>query len=84
MLIANEVPDIMVVMSWVNFGTLGLLLAMMLIVGQLRKTGLFEVICASCLRASKGSMLVVSVLLCCITAFISFWSVLSFKGGGYV
>ena len=71
----------MVVMSWVNFGTLGLLFAMMFIVGQLRKTGLFEVICASCLRTSKGNMLVVSVLLCCITAFISFWSVLSLKGG---
>ena len=73
LLLANEVPDIMTVMSWVSFGTLGLLFAMMLIVGQLQQTGLFEVICAACLRLSKGNLLVVTILLCCITAFISAW-----------
>ena len=34
LLLANEVPDIHTVMSWVDFGTLGLLFGMMLIVGQ--------------------------------------------------
>jgi len=31
------------------------------------------VICAACLRVSKGNLLVVTILLCCITAFISAW-----------
>ena len=30
-------------------------------------------ICAACLRVSKGNLLVVTILLCCITAFISAW-----------
>ena len=34
---------------------------------------MFEVICAACLRVSRGNLLVVSVLLCCITAFLSAW-----------
>ena len=29
--------------------------------------------CAACLRASKGSLLIVTILLCTITAFISAW-----------
>lgn len=36
LLLANEAPDIETVMSWVDFGTLGLLFGMMLIVGQVR------------------------------------------------
>ena len=62
-------------MTWVDFGTLGLLFGMMLIVGQLQKTGVFEVICAMCLKASKGNLLVMTILLCLITAFLSAWSV---------
>ena len=42
-------------------------------ISQLQKTGMFEVICAACLRMSRGNLLVVSVLLCCITAFMSAW-----------
>ena len=34
LLLANEAPDIKTVMSWVDFGTLGLLFGMMLVVGQ--------------------------------------------------
>lgn len=34
---------------------------------------MFEVICAACLRASRGNLLVVTILLCCITAFVSAW-----------
>jgi hypothetical protein len=34
LLIANEAPSMAVVMSWVDYGTMGLLFGMMLIVGQ--------------------------------------------------
>jgi Na+/H+ antiporter NhaD/arsenite permease-like protein len=47
---------------------------------QLQQTGVFQVICASCLRVSKGNLLVVTVLLSCITAFISAWCVGTGKG----
>lgn len=73
LLVANEAPTIDEVMTWVDFGTLGLLFGMMLIVGQIQKTGVFEVMCASCLRASKGNLLILTILLCLITAFVSAW-----------
>ena len=37
LLLANLAPDLAKVMSWVDFGTLGLLFGMMLIVGQVGK-----------------------------------------------
>lgn len=40
---------------------------------QLQKTGMFEVICAACLRVSRGNLLVVTILICSITAFLSAW-----------
>ncbi|KAG1678649.1 hypothetical protein FOA52_012656 [Chlamydomonas sp. UWO 241] len=73
LMIANITPDLHTVLSWLDFGTLGLLFGMMVIVGQLQRTGVFEVMCAMCLRASKGNLLYLTLYLCLITAFLSAW-----------
>lgn len=46
LLLANLAPDLPKVVSWIDPGTMGLLFGMMIIVGQLKGTGVFEVICA--------------------------------------
>lgn len=46
LLLANLAPDLPKVISWIDPGTMGLLFGMMIIVGQLQGTGVFEVICA--------------------------------------
>ncbi len=73
LMLCGLTPDLAKVVSWIDFGTLGLLFGMMLIVGQLQYTGSFEVICAACLKISKGNFLYMTILLCSITAFLSAW-----------
>jgi len=73
LLIANMAPDLPTVMTWLDFGTLGLLFGMMIIVGQLQRTGVFEVLCGACLRGSKGNLLYLTLYITLITAFLSAW-----------
>ncbi len=48
LLLANNVPDIHEVMAWVDYGTLGLLFGMMLIVGQVKRFNEVVVMPPSC------------------------------------
>eukprot|EP00798_Chlamydomonas_sp_ICE-L_P021621 gene21621-28624_t len=73
LLLANLTPDLMLVMEWLDYGTLGLLFGMMVIVGILQRTGVFEVMCTVCLKACKGRMWLLTVYLCCLTGFLSAW-----------
>jgi hypothetical protein len=55
------------VTEFLDESTLGLLFGMMILVGKLKDTGLFEVLCAWTLRASKGRMWALSLLMMYIT-----------------
>lgn len=59
------------VTSWLDESTLGLLFGMMILVGHLKNTGAFEVLCASALRLCRGRMWLLSVLLLYMTALVS-------------
>ena len=64
--------------DWLDASTLGLLFGMMLIVGQLKRTGLFEVLCAATLRLCGGRMWLLVVLVLYLTG--GFWGG-TFGGG---
>jgi hypothetical protein len=53
--------------EWLDESTLGLLFGMMIIVGQLQRTGLFEVACAAALHACRGHMWLLTVLVLTLT-----------------
>jgi hypothetical protein len=55
------------VTEFLDESTLGLLFGMMILVGKLKDTGLFEVLCAATLKASRGKMWLLSVLMMYIT-----------------
>jgi Na+/H+ antiporter NhaD/arsenite permease-like protein len=57
--------------SWLDSSTLGLLFGMMIIVGQLQRTGLFEVLCACALRACRGRMWALTLMILYLTGFVS-------------
>jgi Na+/H+ antiporter NhaD/arsenite permease-like protein len=65
------VPSLATVTSWLDESTLGLLFGMMIIVGHLKNTGLFEVLCAATLKACGGRMWLLSALLCYLTGVVS-------------
>lgn len=73
LLIANLAPDLEKVVGWIDAGTMALLFGMMVIVGQLQKTGVFEVVCACCLKLSRGRILFLTIVLGIMTAFASAW-----------
>jgi Na+/H+ antiporter NhaD/arsenite permease-like protein len=55
------------VTEFLDESTLGLLFGMMILVGKLKDTGLFEVLCAATLKASRGKMWLLSLLMMYIT-----------------
>ena len=59
------------VMLHQEWSTLGLLFGMMLIVGELSNTGIFEFLAVRILMSSKGSFNRLLVLLCLLTAVAS-------------
>jgi hypothetical protein len=63
----NMVPSLDVVTSWLDESTLGLLFGMMILVGQLKNTGLFEVLCSATLKACRGNMWLLSMMRCYLT-----------------
>ena len=63
--IANMAPDLVTVINWMDFGTLGLLFGMMVIVGQLKKTGVFEV------RGVRGGPVCSASGSACLSVFVS-------------
>ena len=64
----EEIRQLMLYMEW---STLGLLFGMMLLVGELSHTGIFEWCAVRLLMASKGSFKRLIVLLCVLTAVAS-------------
>lgn len=63
-----SIAQVMLSMEW---STLGLLFGMMLLVGELSHTGIFEWCAVRLLMASKGSFTRLLVLLCTLTAVAS-------------
>jgi hypothetical protein len=67
----GETQSIAQIMLHLEWSTLGLLFGMMLIVGELSHTGIFEWFAVRLLVASKGSYNILMVLLCTLTAVAS-------------
>jgi Na+/H+ antiporter NhaD/arsenite permease-like protein len=67
----GEVESIKTIMLHQEWSTLGLLFGMMLIVGELSHTGIFEWLAVRLLVSSKGSFNRLLVLLCLLTAVAS-------------
>lgn len=64
----ESIAQLMLHLDWL---TLGLLFGMMLLVGELSHTGIFEWCAVRLLMASKGSFKRLMILLCCLTAVAS-------------
>jgi Na+/H+ antiporter NhaD/arsenite permease-like protein len=67
----GETESIERIMMHQEWSTLGLLFGMMLIVGELSHTGIFEFCAVRLLVASKGSFIRLVILLCTLTAVAS-------------
>jgi hypothetical protein len=67
----GEVESIKQIMLYLEWSTLGLLFGMMLIVGELSHTGIFEWCAVRLLMASNGSFNRLMILLCTLTAVAS-------------
>ncbi len=59
------------VSNYVDFNTIGILIGMMILVGILKKTGLFQFIAAMIVKKSKGRMYAIYVTLLIAVAFFS-------------
>ncbi len=59
------------VSDYVDFNTIGILLGMMILVGILKKTGLFQYIAARIVKSSKGKMYLIYITLLVAVAFFS-------------
>ena len=64
-------PDLSVIMTWVDWETIGLLIGMMIMVDILSKTGFFEWAAVQAYGKSGGSIWRLSFILCMITAIFS-------------
>ena len=69
--IVGDGPDLMVIMTWIDWETIGLLIGMMVMVDVLSKTGLFEWAAVQAYAQSGGSIWRLTFILCIITAFFS-------------
>ena len=64
-------PDLMIIMTWIDWETIGLLIGMMVMVDILSKTGLFEWAAVQAYARSGGSIWRLTFILCIITAVFS-------------
>ena len=64
-------PDLMTIMTWIDWETIGLLVGMMIMVDILSKTGLFEWAAVQAYARSGGSIWRLTFILCIITAVFS-------------
>ena len=69
--VVGDGPDLMVIMTWIDWETIGLLIGMMVMVDILSKTGLFEWAAVQAYAQSGGSIWRLTFILCIITAFFS-------------
>ncbi|KAL4423292.1 hypothetical protein ABPG77_004561 [Micractinium sp. CCAP 211/92] len=67
----NMAPSLSLVVDWLDESTLGLLFGMMIIVGRLKDTGMFELMSAVAVRLSRGKMWALSLMLMVGTGFLS-------------
>eukprot|EP01129_Flabellula_baltica_P004171 TRINITY_DN1425_c0_g2_i1.p1 TRINITY_DN1425_c0_g2~~TRINITY_DN1425_c0_g2_i1.p1 ORF type:complete len:682 (-),score=128.35 TRINITY_DN1425_c0_g2_i1:5-1834(-) len=67
----HERPTFELVVSWIDFDTLGLLFGMMIMVGIFAHTGFFEWIAVKAYKLSKGNLWRLTTILCVLTAVIS-------------
>jgi Na+/H+ antiporter NhaD/arsenite permease-like protein len=59
------------ILSYIDFNTIGLLLGMMVIVAIMSNTGIFQFVGIKAIKASKGDLWTLMILLCVLTATIS-------------
>jgi len=64
-------PTFEVVVSWINYETIGLLFGMMIMIGIFSTTGFFEWAAVKAFKITKGNLWHLTVLLCCFTAVVS-------------
>jgi len=59
------------ILGYIDFNTIGLLLGMMVIVAIMSNTGIFQFVGIKAIKASKGNLWKLMILLCVFTATIS-------------
>jgi Na+/H+ antiporter NhaD/arsenite permease-like protein len=69
--IVGNGPDLTVIMTWIDWETIGLLIGMMVMVDILSKTGLFEWAAVQAYARSGGSIWRLTFILCIVTAVFS-------------
>ena len=69
--VVGDGPDLSVIMTWIDWETIGLLIGMMVMVDILSKTGLFEWAAVQAYAQSGGSIWRLTFILCIITAIFS-------------
>eukprot|EP01121_Diplochlamys_sp_Union-15-3_P012799 TRINITY_DN3886_c0_g2_i1.p1 TRINITY_DN3886_c0_g2~~TRINITY_DN3886_c0_g2_i1.p1 ORF type:complete len:586 (-),score=77.05 TRINITY_DN3886_c0_g2_i1:26-1783(-) len=69
--ILRERPSIATVVTWIDEGTIGLLLGMMIIIGIFSTTGFFEWGAIKCFKATKGKVWRLLIVLCSLTGILS-------------
>jgi Na+/H+ antiporter NhaD/arsenite permease-like protein len=69
--VVGDGPDLSVIMTWIDWETIGLLIGMMVMVDILSKTGLFEWAAVQAYAQSGGSIWRLTFILCMITALFS-------------
>lgn len=67
----HERPTFELVISWINFETIGLLFGMMIMVGIITNTGIFEWAAIKAFKIAKGNLWHLTVILCIFTAVVS-------------
>lgn len=65
------VPNMQVVVTWIDESTVILLFGMMIMIGKLAETGLFNVATAMVVRASHGDLGRLTTILCILTGVLS-------------
>eukprot|EP00887_Chlorella_sp_A99_P000899 scaffold5.g899.t1 len=73
LLLMRMPPSLGTAVEWLDQSTLSLLWGMMVIVGRLKDTGMFEVLSAWTVRISRGKLWILSTLLMVVTGFVSAW-----------
>jgi di/tricarboxylate transporter len=69
--VLRERPSMEMVISWIDFDTIGLLFGMMLMVGIFSETGFFEWSAVKAYKLARGNLWYLTVILCVFTAIIS-------------
>jgi Na+/H+ antiporter NhaD/arsenite permease-like protein len=60
-------------LSHIDFNVIGLLMGMMIIVGLMKPTGVFQWMAFKSYQLVKGRVWLLAVVLCCLSAFVSMW-----------